>query len=788
MEKTTPMKKKKKASSFRSDKVMQRYFALVVLFVIIASAVLMRASMLMFGSSHDYWMEVSTRFKKNNVSIPAKRGNIMSADGQVLATTLPEYRMYMDFLTSEADSAQRVKDQLRRDRMLYLKLDSICEGMHRIFPDIDPEEFRAHLLAGRADKKRGHHWLLYNKRITYIQLCEVKKLPLFRYSANYGGFHTEEYLKRKNPFGQLARATIGIYDEERDDANHKALSSGLEHSFDSLLRGKPGVSHREKVMNRWVPIIDTLPENGCDIITTFDVSMQDLVEKTLGDQLKALDANVGMCILMDVKTGDVKAMSSLTKVRDGVYREVDNRAVYSRREPGSVFKPMSFMVAFEDGKLDLNDGFDVGCGIREMYKRKMKDSNWNRGGYNRRISVVECIKYSSNVGVSSLIDREYHQHPEKFIAGLDRIGIRQDLQLPLKEYLPPKIRYPKKDKYGHWQNWSNTALPWMSIGYETQIPPIQTLTFYNGVANDGKMVKPRFVTAVKRGNEVIREYPVEYVHPNRPNHMMCSEATLKKVKTCLEAVVGKTDCTGKDVYTKKFPIAGKTGTAQIWDKTGKTGSFIISFAGYFPADAPQYSMIVCIEKNGVAYGGAMCGPVFKKIAETIWARNNRANPSITRDTTSTSAHLPVMRGGNLHSLTDVLDELHVGYTRDFTKDDALVWGRNTSDTPQAAVLTGDGMNQTKKSENLTMPDVRGYGLRDAIYRLERMGLKVRTTGHGRVVRQNVNPGQAVKRNQQVEIILSTDEKYKDPVPEPVPQKDDSVQKGLAGEEVKHENV
>ena len=782
------MKKKKKAASFRSDLVMHRYFGLVVLFVLIAAAILLKASLLMFGSSHDYWMEVSTRFKKNNVTIPAKRGNIISADGQVLATTLPEYRMYMDFLTSEPDSAQRVKDQLRRDRMLYLKMDSICQGMHRIFPDIDPDKFRDHLLAGRADKKRGHHWLLYNKRITYIQLCEVKKLPLFRYSANYGGFHTEEYLKRKNPFGQLARATIGIYDEERDDKDHKALSSGLEWAYDSLLRGKPGVSHREKVMNRFVPIIDTLPENGCDVITTFDVGMQDLVEKTLGDQLKNLDAKVGMCILMDVKTGDVKAMSSLTKVGDGVYREIDNRAVYSRREPGSVFKPMAFMVAFEDGKLDLNDGFDVGSGVREMYKRWMRDSNWRRGGTNRWISAVECIKYSSNVGVSALIDRQYHQHPEQFIAGLDRIGIRKDLKLPLREYRPPYIRYPKKDKYGHWTNWWDTALPWMSIGYETQIPPIQTLTFYNGVANGGKMVKPRFVTAIKRGTEIVQEYPVEYVHPDRPNHMMCSESTLKKVKTCLEAVVGKTDCTGKDVYTKKFPIAGKTGTAQIWDNTGKTNCFIISFAGYFPADNPQYSMIVCIEKGGVAYGGSMCGPVFKKIAETVWARNNRANPATTRDTTSTRSHLPVMRGGNLRTLTDVLDELNVGYTRDFASSDALVWGRNTSGTPQTAVLTGDGHNQTEKSPKLTMPDVRGYGLRDAIYRLERMGLKVRTTGRGRVVRQSVAPGQAVRRRQQIDIILSTDEKYKDPEPVPSQQKDDSLKKAVEGVEVKEEKV
>lgn len=756
--------KKKKQKFYSSDQVAERYSKLIVMFVILAAVIFGRAAYLMFGAPHDYWMEVSKQFKKNHIEVPAKRGNIISADGQVLATTLPEYRMYMDFMSWETDSARRVSDQLRRDRMLYLKMDSICNGMHRLFPDIDPQEFRQHLLEGRA--KKSHHWQLYKKRVTYIQYRKVKEIPLFRLSQNRGGFHVEKYSKRKTPFGRLAHATVGIYDEERD-----GLMSGLEQSFDSILRGTPGVAHKEKVMSRYIEIVDTVALDGCDIITSLDVSMQDLVEKTLGDQLKSLGADVGMCVLMEVKTGDVKAISSLTRVGDGVYREVDNRAISSRREPGSVFKPMAFMVGFDDGKINLNDGFDVGGGVREMYKRKMRDSDWRKGGKNRWISAVECIKYSSNVGVSALIDRAYHAHPEQFIAGLDRIGIRTDLKLPLKEYRPPYIRYPKKDQYGHWLNWSNTALPWMSIGYETQIPPIQTLTFYNAVANGGKMVKPRFVTAVMRGNEVVKEYPVQYVHPNRKGHMMCSEDALKKVQTCLEAVVQKHDCTGKDVYTKKFRIAGKTGTAQIWGKGGNTGKYIVSFAGYFPADNPQYSMIVCIEKSFPAYGGSMCGPVFKKIAETIWARNLRKDPRANRDTTATRDHLPVMRGGNLNALSDVLDELNVSHTG-YNQREGIAWGRNTSSSPLHAELTNDGHNQTKKSDVLTMPDVRGYGLRDAIYRLERMGLKVHTSGYGRVVRQSIPAGQTVKRRQEVSIILSTDPKYKDPEPE---QKPDSTQ-------------
>lgn len=764
--------KPKKTKKFAYDEVATRYFVLVVAFSLLAIVIFCRASYLMFGPPHDYWTDVSKQFKKTHITLPAKRGNIMSADGQVLATTLPEYRMYMDFMSWESDSLRKIKDQMQRDRMLYLKMDSICAGMHRIFPDIDPEEFRQHLLKGRAEK--SHHWLLYKKRVTYVEYRKVKEIPFFSLPVGRGGFHVEEFLRRKRPFGSLARATVGIYDEERrDKETNIPLMSGLEQSFDSLLRGVPGVAHREKVMNRYVNIDDTLAQDGYDIITTLDVSMQDLVEKTLGDQLRALDAEVGMCILMEVKTGDVKAISSLKRLNNGTYAEIDNRAIASRREPGSVFKPMSFMVAFDDKKIDLNSGYNVGGGVREMYGRKMRDSDWRKGGRNRFINAVECIKYSSNVGVSALIDAAYRSHPEDFVAGLDRIGVRTDLKLPLHEYRPPRIRYPYKDKHGHWAQpsknvlpWSNTTLPWMSIGYETQIPPIQTLTFYNAVANGGKMVKPRFITAIKRNGEVIRECPVEYIHENRPGKMMCSEDALKKVQTCLEAVVQKHDCTGKDVFTKRFPIAGKTGTAQIWEKGGNSGKYIISFAGYFPANAPQYSMIVCIEKKFPAYGGSMCGPVFKKIAETIWARNIRADIRTARDTTAAFRHKPVTRNGNLKALTGVLEELNIQHDVSYDGDKAIAWGVNTSTTPTETHLACDECNQNDNNQTMTMPDLHGYGLRDAVYRLERMGLVVHTTGYGRVVRQSIPAGKAVRRKQRVDIVLSTDEKYKDPIPLP----------------------
>lgn len=744
---------KKKNRKYSSDAVAGRYSKLIVIFALLAVVIFVRAAFLMFGQPHDYWMQVSEQFKKNNVPIEAKRGDILAADGQVLATTLPEYKLFMDFMSWETDSVMRIKDQLLRDRMLYLKLDSVAQGMHELFPDIDPDEFKQHLLRGRAAK--SHHWQLYKKQVSYVDYKKAMELPLFRLSRiQGGGFDKEEFLKRKHPYGALAHATVGVYDEERD-----SLRTGLEEMFDTYLRGKPGRGHMEKVMNRYVPITDSMAIDGYDVVTTLDVAIQDLVEKTLRNQLCALSADIGMCILMDVKTGDIKAMSSLSRWSDGDYREVENRAVTSRREPGSVFKPMSIMVALEDNEINMNSSVNVGNGIHEFYGKKMRDSNWANGGYRCALSVPEIIKVSSNVGVSVLINQHYGKNPKKFVEGLDRIGIRTDFHLPIKGYKAPYIRYPES---GHW---SATTLPWMSVGYETQVPPIQTLAFYNGVANGGKMVKPRLISAIKCGDEVIEEFPVEYVIPDSRGNMMCSEKTLKNVQACLEGVVGRARCTGKDVYTKRFPIAGKTGTAQIWEKGKFTGKYIVSFAGYFPADNPQYSMIVCLERPAPASGGSMCGPVFKRIAESIWARNIYADIATTRDSTIHRHDLPIMRSGNLNALSSVLDELGLGYNRGYNQSDNILWGGNTSQSATSATLTSDGHNMTKKDRALKMPNVEGYGLRDALYRLERMGLKVTVKGTGHVVYQSVPAGQSVKRGQEISIALASNSRHKEGDPD-----------------------
>ena len=709
----------------------QRYCVVLALFVFASLIILVKTAYIMFVQ-HDYWMAVSTKFESRFKPLAATRGNILSADGQVLATSLPEYRIYLDPMSWEPDSARRVKDQIVRDSILTTKMDSMLTGMKRIIPDLDIEKTRAAILKGRAQQK--HNISLYPKRVTYIQLTELKKVPLLNLPIGKSGFTTEEFRRRKNPYGRLAIRTIGNLRSENDEA-----LNGLELAFDSVLSGKPGVYHRQKVANRYINLVDTPAVDGCDVVTTIDVSMQDLTEKVLGNQLRAIGARAGMCILMEVQTGNVKAMSSLSRLENGNYAEIDPRAVTNMMEPGSVFKPMSFMVAMDDGKINMNTTCNTGNGIREMHGRKMRDSDWRKGG-NGVLTVPEIIKKSSNVGVSTLIDNAYASNPDQFVSGLQRIGIMEDLHIPIPGYKKPRIRYRRDNP----DRWYGTTLPWMSIGYETQIPPISTLTFYNGVANGGKLVAPRFVTEVRRGNEVVQEYPTVVLRER-----MCKPEVLRNIQICLEGVVGKNTGTGKLAYSKNFAIAGKTGTAQIWSKEGFASNYLVSFAGYFPADRPRYSMIVCIEKGAPAYGGIHCCPVFKKVAEGVMAKNRKTDYKAAIDTTALRTVPPMMQNGNLVTLSQVLNELQVPHRNNYRTSEGLAWG---APAHQGTVM----LNNETSSKGL--PSVIGYGLRDAVYRLERMGVKVKVTGMGRVVAQSLPAGTPIKPKMVVKIALSMEHK------------------------------
>ena len=426
----------------------------------------------------EYWMKVAEQKKVKEKPEPAERGNILSCDGRLLSGTLPEYDLIIDFSVC----------QEWRDSMWRADFPKICAGLHRIFPDKSEEYFRDRLQEGYDKKNKS--WKIIKRRATFEEMTEVKRLPVFREPRLRGGFHEVEHTTRKKPFGSLASRTIG--DLIISNGQPKC---GLEQSFNKYLSGTPGKKRIRKVFDKTIPEIIVPPVAGCDIITTIDVGMQDLCERALLEKLKEINGNVGVAIVMEVSTGDIKAMVNMSKLKSGDYAEIKNNAVSDLLEPGSVFKTASIMVALDDGVVDTTYMVDTGGGVWDMYGAKMRDHNWSSGGY-QTISLPRTLEVSSNIGVSRIIDRYYGKNPEKFVEGLRRIGMGAPLNLPFKGAGKAQIRMPKKNKRGQYTNWYGTTLPWMSIGYETQEPPIYSLTFYNAIANNGKMVAPRFVKSV----------------------------------------------------------------------------------------------------------------------------------------------------------------------------------------------------------------------------------------------------------------------------------------------------
>lgn len=703
--------------------IMTRYFFVVLVMSLIGIAIIVKGALIMFAE-RQYWQDVADRFVKENVTVKPNRGNILSADGKLMASSLPEYRIYMDFKAGGEE----------KDSLLMLHMNEICEGLHNIFPDKSAAEFKRHLLKGR--KKGSRNYLIYPRRISYIQYKEAKKLPVFNLNKYRGGFHELAYNQRKKPFGSLAARTLG--DLYADTA--QGAKNGIELAFDSLLKGQDGITHRQKVMNKYLNIIDKAPVDGCDIVSTIDVGMQDICEKALVDKLKEINASVGVAVLMEVQTGEVRAIVNMMKAGDGNYYEMRNNAISDMLEPGSTFKTASIMVALEDGKITPDTEVDTGNGIMPMHGRQMKDHNWHRGGYGK-IDVTRILEVSSNIGVSYLIDKYYKDDPQKFVDGLKRMSIDQPLHLQISGEGKPNIRGPKERYF------AKTTLPWMSIGYETQVPPMNILTFYNAIANNGVMVKPKFVKAAVKNGEVVEEYPTEIINPK-----ICSDHTLSQIRTILQKVVS--EGLAKPAGSKQFPVAGKTGTAQISQgaagyKSGRV-NYLVSFCGYFPADNPKYSCIVSIQKPGLpASGGLMAGSVFGKIAERVYAKDLRYELKNAID--STTNVIPAVKAGEMKEALYVLNQLSVPVQKEGTWKSNTVWGHPT-DEP-AAVLLKAGSDELQETDKNRVPNVIGMGAKDAVFLLEEKGLRVRLVGVGKVRRQSLPHGSHFTKGQTVLLTL-----------------------------------
>ena len=726
-------------SKFSTDKVMPRYFAIAVVLTLIGFAIIGKAMYIM-TIKKDYWTQVASRLKRDSVSVKPNRGNILSCDGQLMASSIPEYKLFIDFQAGATDSVGNHK----RDSLWQENIDTICHELNQIFPSRSAEEFKTHLLEGKKKvMKNGtvgaRHWAIWPRRVDYNTFCEVRKLPIFCERPGVGGFHWEEFNARRKPFTTLARRTIGDLFGEIDSAKN-----GLELAFDKELRGTNGLMHRRKVLQKYLDIPVLNPVDGCDIISTIDVGMQDLAERAVIEELKEINGEMGVAILMEVKTGDVKAIVNMTRGGDGEYYEMVNNAISYRCEPGSVFKVASFLVALDDGVVDTSFVIHTGSGVMEMHGRPMKDHNWRRGGY-QDINVARALEVSSNIGVSYVIDKYYGSNPKKYVEGLYRVGIHEDLKLPLMGYHTPSIRMPDTKTTDRSKYWSKTTLPWMSIGYETQIAPINTVAFYNAIANDGKMMQPRFVKQLVKDGQVIKEY-----EPVVLKEQIAKPKAIKTMQTILEHVVSQG--LGKKAGSKSFKVAGKTGTAQVADQYGGyhsgTTRYWLSFAGYFPADNPRYSCIVCLKKSGLpASGGGMSGVVFHHIAEGVMAQNLKLSVEDARDTTS--RFIPDVKNGNIMAADYVLG--HLGVKTNVNWDGSYangnpVWG---TAVPQAKNVQ---LTQISTQRNI-IPDLTGMGARDAVYLLESRGVKAIIKGRGKVKSQSIYSGTSIKQGMACELYM-----------------------------------
>lgn len=724
MSKDDPRKQEKK-------RVSRKYLSLFLLMMVWGAFIIVKMAMVMFGE-RQYWNDVARNMTPVNRVIEPRRGNILSDDGLLLASSVKQYRVFIDFRTSEKDPVRAQKDQMRKDTLYNNHLAEFARQMHEIFPKYSAQEFVNHYENGF--KAKSHSWPLLpgvsrnSYPITYNQYKSLAKTVWLKPRYEMWFYSAESKISREKPFGALAARTIGGMYEAKDSARN-----GLELSFDSLLRGVPGRGHQEKVQNVTRMVADIPQVDGCDVHTTINVDMQDIAEVALRKVMDTHNAASGIVVLMEVPTGDIKAMASLTKTGPGEYSEIQNNAVREIYEPGSTFKPVSMMVALDDGKISLTDSVFCENGVYTGFGgSRMTDSH--KYGW---LDVPHIIANSSNIGTSKLIHAAYKDNPQEYVDGVYRTGINTHFDMQLKGVAAPVI---KRDGY-----WDATRLPWMSIGYNTQLPVINTLAFYNGIANGGCMVAPRLVTKVTREDELIEEFPVEVVRRH-----MCKDETLAKIKSMLELVV--VEGTGKNANSKYFNVAGKTGTAQLSQGSGgyRNGPvrYMVSFCGYFPADNPQYSCIVSVRTDGGAAGGATwAAPAFHEISEKVMASRNLRNVNEAYD--SIHQFIPKVLPGDLAKASTVLKGL--GKKNLMRKIDRSlpdsIWGTVNSDSGRYV------MNYVEYADDV-VPDVRGMGASDALYLLEKMGFRVSIEGVGKVKSQVPARNTRFRKGDRIQLTLS----------------------------------
>ena len=614
--------------------------------------------------------------------IRANKGNIYSSDGSLLATSIPNYTIRFDAVVPKEEVFEK-------------NVKPLSEKLGRLFGK--PSSYYEAIL--RKARNTKNRYTLIAEKLSYTEYSKIKAFPLFEKGSNKGGIIVEQKPVRVHPIGQIAERTIG-YDKINQDGVRKQV--GIEGAFGKYLNGKDGKILKQKIAKgQWKPIRDVNvvdPQDGYDVISSLDVYIQDIAHHALLKQLQEYNAEHGCVVVMETKTGQIKAISNLGKSASGdTYYETENYAIKEAHEPGSTFKLVDLIALLDDKKVDTSKIYDRKGGLIKFYGKDVEDSH--RGG-TQKISLGRGMEISSNTVMVQAVYENYRNNPKQFIDRIDRMGLNKPLGLPIQGEGTPVIPHPADKR------WSAIALPWMAFGYGVAVTPLQTLTLYNAIANNGEMIKPQFVSEIKEWSKTIKKFDKEII-----NSKICSDETVKKIQAVLKNVVEKG--TGKSLYSKDFSMAGKTGTAQANYGTngGNDKHYISSFVGYFPAENPKYSCIVVVHKpdarNKGYYGADVAGPVFKRIAQKIFT-----------DAPSTNE------------------------IKNLNKKIAVQENNFRDSDPKA---------QTVKN---TIPNLKGMPGMDAVALLGNLGVKVKVKGIGKVKTQSIPAGGSISKNTLILLELS----------------------------------
>lgn len=655
----------------QKKQILNKVYLLTGLLFLFAIAIIYKLVQIEFVNGDSY-RKIAEQGTVKKFEIAANRGNVYTSDGSLLATSVSKFDVRMDVVTvSDEDFENGIKELTKSLSKMLGKSSAHYENYIR------------------KARKNKNRYLFITRNLSYNEYQELKKFPIFELGPYQGGLIIEQRTVREHPIGKIAERAVG-YDDYRGRV-------GIEGSFYEFLRGKNGKRLKQKIAHgQWKPLSDNNeiePIDGRDIITTIDLNIQDIAHHALLGNLEKFKADHGTVIVMETKTGEIKAISNLGRTSKGTYFEQRNYAIYESHEPGSTFKLMSMIVALEDKVIDTSTAIDTENGVISFYRRRVRDSR--PGGYGV-ISAARVFEVSSNVGIVKIVNENYKDNPQKFVDGLKRMNIGTKIGLPIKGEGQPIIPDPKDKK-----KWNGLSLPWMAYGYGVSITPLQTLTFYNSIANNGEMVKPRFVKEIRTQSNVLTTYQKEVINPK-----VCSQETIDYVKQMMLNVVKRG--TAANIYDENFSMAGKTGTCQTDYWTGNT-QYISSFVGYFPAEEPKYSCIVVIhkpEKKIGYYGNIVAAPVFKQIAQKIYTNT------------------PVNREIELSSEFSFANKDYNGYY--------------------------EKANKSYK----TVPDVQNMPGMDAVSLLENLGFKVSFNGYGKVVKQSIKPGKDLKKGETIILDLS----------------------------------